>query len=96
MMPALQARDALAAGALRPLHEEVAVPVALYWHQWQLQAQPSSTTAVAAPSHRLALLDQVGMALAAGARRALASDIGVEGEAKAPRRRAQRELRSPR
>ncbi len=74
--PVLQARQALQEGRLMALHPDVTVPVALYWHQWQIDA-PSE-----APSPRLALLDQVGMALAAGARQALAPPP------KAPRRSA--------
>jgi len=65
VLPELQARDALAAGRLRPLHADVTVPVALYWHQWQLDGPADAATA------RLALLDRVGAALAVGAARAL-------------------------
>jgi LysR family transcriptional regulator (chromosome initiation inhibitor) len=40
------------------LRPDVGVDVALFWHQWQLQG-------------RGALLDQIGQALACGARQAL-------------------------
>jgi LysR family transcriptional regulator (chromosome initiation inhibitor) len=66
VVPELQARDALASGRLRALHPAVRLPIALYWHQWRLAAPAE------APSPRLALLDQIGDALAAGARAALA------------------------
>jgi LysR family transcriptional regulator (chromosome initiation inhibitor) len=65
VLPLLQAQPALERGALQVLRPEVAVPVALYWHQWQL-AQPAGDS-----SPRLALLDEVGAALAAGAAQAL-------------------------
>ncbi len=65
VVPALQAREALAAGRLQALHPEVTLPVALYWHQWQIDA------AAGPPARRVALLDRVGDALAAGARAAL-------------------------
>jgi LysR family transcriptional regulator (chromosome initiation inhibitor) len=56
--PEIQVRTAVEAGQLVMLRAEISVDVALYWHQWQLQA-------------RGALLDQIGQALADGARRAL-------------------------
>ncbi len=56
--PEIQVRRFVEAGQLVVLRPEVGVDVALYWHQWQLQA-------------RGALLDQIGQALADGARRAL-------------------------
>ncbi|MED5620873.1 LysR family transcriptional regulator ArgP [Ideonella sp. BN130291] len=86
VLPELQAREAIARGSLQVLHPEVTVPVALYWHQWQLQT-PADT-----PGGRLALLNRVGSALAAGARNAL----GPDGGGPATRRRAQRGGRSPR
>jgi LysR family transcriptional regulator (chromosome initiation inhibitor) len=70
--PEVQAREALAQGRLVALHAQVTVPVALYWHQWQIDA-PSDV-----PSPRLALLDRVGLALAAGARTALAQEPAGE------------------
>jgi LysR family transcriptional regulator (chromosome initiation inhibitor) len=84
VVPELQARDALAAGRLRALHPEVTLPVALYWHQWQLDA------AAGPPSRRVALLDRVGDALAAGAQRALAAP-----RAGPARRKRQRDSGSP-
>ena len=56
--PEIQVRHLVAAGRLTRLRPEVGVDVALYWHQWQLQG-------------RSALLDQIGQALAEGARQAL-------------------------
>lgn len=63
--PELQVRPLLERGELVALRAEVSMDVALYWHQWKL-----SSDLVAAPA-RVALLDQVGRALAAGAKRAL-------------------------
>jgi LysR family transcriptional regulator (chromosome initiation inhibitor) len=56
--PEIQVRPRVEAGELVVLRPEIGVDVALYWHQWQLQG-------------RGALLDQIGQALAEGARRAL-------------------------
>lgn len=56
--PEIQVRPFIEAGRLARLQPEVAVDVALYWHQWQLHG-------------RAALLDQIGRALAEGARQAL-------------------------
>jgi len=56
--PEIQVRPFIEAGRLARLQPEVAVDVALYWHQWQLHG-------------RAALLDQIGSALAEGARQAL-------------------------
>lgn len=56
--PEIQVRPLVEAGQLVVLRPDVGVDVALYWHQWQLQG-------------RGALLDQIGQALAEGARRAL-------------------------
>ena len=61
----LQVRPLIASGQLQALHSEVSVDVALYWHQWKLQSE------LAAAPTRVALLDQIGLALAAGARLAL-------------------------
>jgi LysR family transcriptional regulator (chromosome initiation inhibitor) len=56
--PEIQLRPRVDAGELVVLKPDIGVEVALYWHQWQLQG-------------RGALLDQIGQALAQGARRAL-------------------------
>jgi LysR family transcriptional regulator, chromosome initiation inhibitor len=63
--PELQLRPLIASGELVVLRPEVSVDVTLYWHQWKLGSE-----LVAAPS-RVALLDQIGQALAAGAALAL-------------------------
>jgi LysR family transcriptional regulator (chromosome initiation inhibitor) len=81
VVPELQARQALAAGRLQALHPQVMLPVALYWHQWQIDA------AAGAPSRRVALLDRVGQALAAGAQRSLQPGRGPS----AARRPSQRD-----
>jgi LysR family transcriptional regulator (chromosome initiation inhibitor) len=67
VLPRLQAQPAIDAGRLVWLHAEVTVPVALYWHQWTLPAQAEAP----GTTQRLGLLDQIGLALAEGARRAL-------------------------
>ena len=56
--PEIQVRALVAAEKLVVLRPEIGVDVTLYWHQWQWQG-------------RGALLDQIGQALAEGARRAL-------------------------
>jgi LysR family transcriptional regulator (chromosome initiation inhibitor) len=66
VVPVLQVERELREGTLRTLHPEVTVPVALYWHQWRLDAKGET------PSSRLALLDRIGDALAAGASKVLA------------------------
>ena len=73
--PELQVRPLLASGELVALRPEVQVAVALYWHQWKLGGE----TAVGGEPRRAApeggtppaLLDQIGEALARGAREAL-------------------------
>ncbi len=65
--PQIQVRERLRSGALVALHPDVAVPVALYWHQWKLERDDD------ARSPRGGLLDQIGQALAVGAARALGS-----------------------
>jgi LysR family transcriptional regulator, chromosome initiation inhibitor len=64
--PELQVRPQIASGELLVLRAEVSVDVTLYWHQWKLVSE-----LVAAPT-RVALLDQIGQALAQGAQKALA------------------------
>lgn len=63
--PELQVRPLINSGELLALRPDISVDVTLYWHQWKLVSE-----LVAAPT-RVALLDQIGQALAAGARRAL-------------------------
>jgi len=65
LLPLLQAQPALARGELVPLRPDTRLSLKLYWHQWKLG--PEGTTA----SPRAALLDEIGAALAAGARLAL-------------------------
>ncbi len=64
--PELQVRALIEAGDLLALRPEVSVEVQLYWHQWKLSSE------LPAVPLRVALLDQIGQALATGARRALA------------------------
>lgn len=63
--PELQVRPLIASGALVALKPELSVDVALYWHQWKLSAESAGAPA------QVALLDQIGQALAEGAKRAL-------------------------
>ncbi|MDC8784808.1 LysR family transcriptional regulator ArgP [Roseateles koreensis] len=63
--PELQLRPLIASGELQLLRSDVSVDVTLYWHQWKLLSEQT-----AAPA-RVALLDQIGQALATGARAAL-------------------------
>ena len=72
--PELQVRPLLASGELVALRPEVQVDVALYWHQWKLGGEtpaPGGTAALAEGGTPPALLDQIGEALARGARDAL-------------------------
>lgn len=69
VIPELLARAQLEAGALVAIRPEVAIDVALYWHQWKLAGgleDPES----GAPA-RPGLLEQIGQALIRGAREAL-------------------------
>lgn len=63
--PIVQVRELLDSGQLVALMPEVTIDVDLFWHQWRLGAHG------AAEPDRAATLDQVGAALAAGARAAL-------------------------
>lgn len=67
VLPLLQAAPALARGTLLALWPEVRLDVQLYWHQWKLGPD------AAEPGARVALLDQIGAALAAGAAAALSA-----------------------
>jgi LysR family transcriptional regulator, chromosome initiation inhibitor len=64
--PLLQARELLDSGELVALRPSVTLDVTLFWHQWKLAGSDAPGGA------RGGLLDQVGEALAAGARRDLA------------------------
>jgi LysR family transcriptional regulator (chromosome initiation inhibitor) len=76
VIPELLARPHLDAGALVAIRPEVAIDVALYWHQWKLgtggEAGAESALDAAAPPARPGLMEQIGQALIAGARAALA------------------------
>jgi LysR family transcriptional regulator (chromosome initiation inhibitor) len=66
VLPELLARPLMQGGALTQLCPEVAIDVALHWHQWKLSADDSAP--------RLAhtgLMDQISQALIQGARAAL-------------------------
>ncbi|WP_269632180.1 LysR family transcriptional regulator ArgP [Pelomonas sp. BJYL3] len=65
VVPELQVREGVRKRQLQPLRPEVSVDLTLYWHQWKLVSE-----AAPAPG-RVALLDQVGQALSAGAKGAL-------------------------
>jgi LysR family transcriptional regulator, chromosome initiation inhibitor len=65
VVPLLQVQQQLKVGSLVQLVSECSVPVALHWHQWKLGPEGVPPTA------RVALLDQVGAALQAGAKTAL-------------------------
>jgi LysR family transcriptional regulator (chromosome initiation inhibitor) len=67
VLPELLARAQVASGALVPLLPEVTIDVALHWHQWRLAGEEAPTGTA-----RNGLLDQIGQAVTAGARAALA------------------------
>ena len=69
VIPELLARPHLDKGALVAIRPEVTIDVALHWHQWKLAG--ASDDAPPAPSARPGLLEQIGHALAEGARSAL-------------------------
>jgi LysR family transcriptional regulator (chromosome initiation inhibitor) len=58
-------REAVERGALRLLHPQVSIEIALHWHQWKLLGDESGL----AGAHRPSLLDRIGTALAQGAPR---------------------------
>lgn len=63
--PELQVRPLILSGALVALQPQVSVDVTLYWHQWKLVSE------LAPAPVRVALLDQIGQALAAKAKEIL-------------------------
>ncbi len=69
--PELQVRPLIASGLLQALRPDLSVDVALYWHQWKLLPDSTNAAEVAKGPARVALLDQIGMALADGAQLAL-------------------------
>jgi LysR family transcriptional regulator, chromosome initiation inhibitor len=77
LVPLLQVRQQLLNGSLVQLLPGCTLPVALYWHQWKLGPDGAPASA------RVALLDQVGAALAAGARAELEQPAGPRRGARA-------------
>jgi LysR family transcriptional regulator (chromosome initiation inhibitor) len=71
VLPEIQMKPLLKSGELAVLHPNVDLRVRLYWHQWKLGADAATS-----PSPRVAALDQIGNALAAGARKALRHRAG--------------------
>ena len=69
VIPELLARPHLDSGALLAIRPEVAIDVALYWHQWKLGTGTDSEGGAALA--RPGLMEQIGQALIAGARAAL-------------------------
>ncbi len=65
VVPELQVRERVRKRQLQPLRPEVSVDLTLYWHQWKLVSEAAPVPG------RVALLDQVGQALSAGAKGAL-------------------------
>ena len=61
--PELQLRPLINSGELVVLRPELSIDVSLFWHQWRLEADPGAGGGT--------LLDQIGEALAAGAKAAL-------------------------
>ncbi|MDY0748895.1 LysR family transcriptional regulator ArgP [Paucibacter sp. R3-3] len=61
--PELQLRPLIGSGELVVLRPELSIDVTLFWHQWKLEADSGAAGGT--------LLDQIGKALAAGARAAL-------------------------
>jgi len=86
-VPEVQARAALSSGELVALLPGVVLPVSLFWHQWKLA--PDGTL----PSSRVAMLDRIGAALAAGARTALGG-AAAGGQEKVSARRSRGAPRS--
>lgn len=66
VMPEQMAAPALTIGGLKQVHPDISVDVLLHWHQWKLRADDSAAT-----THGAGALDRIGLALAAGAQRAL-------------------------
>ncbi|HEX4510877.1 MAG TPA: ArgP/LysG family DNA-binding transcriptional regulator, partial [Burkholderiaceae bacterium] len=71
VIPELLARAQLETGALVAIRPDVAIDVALYWHQWKLA--PGLDDAEQAAPARPGLLEQIGQALILGASEALGS-----------------------
>ncbi|GAP37625.1 LysR family transcriptional regulator ArgP [Piscinibacter sakaiensis] len=75
VVPELQVRALLGAGRLVALAPQVAVPVALYWHEWRLDGEATGDAA----AQRGGALARIGDALVQGARGALAAPPGRAG-----------------
>lgn len=67
VIPELLARPLLASGDLLSLREDVAIDVALHWHQWKLSGDDVAANA----PPRSGLMQQIGQAVIDGARAAL-------------------------
>ena len=67
VVPEIQVRALTDQGALQILRPDVMVDMALYWHQWKLVPEAEM------PASRVALLNQLGTALAQGAKLAFAA-----------------------
>jgi LysR family transcriptional regulator (chromosome initiation inhibitor) len=71
VMPEQMATQWLEREELQAIHSDVFIDVRLHWHQWKLRPDDMPV-----PSLRVGALDQVGIALAEGARRYLRSTPG--------------------
>jgi LysR family transcriptional regulator (chromosome initiation inhibitor) len=86
VLPELLARPLFDAGTLVQLRPEVTIDVALHWHQWRLGGEDGEASRGGPPG----LMEQIGQAVIAGARHALApwpEAPPSEGMAAAARRR---------
>lgn len=68
--PLVQVQGLMDQGALVPLMPAVMLEVELFWHQWRLGADADDQAGA-----RIGMLDRIGIALAAGARVALGSEL---------------------
>ncbi|MBQ0931193.1 LysR family transcriptional regulator ArgP [Ideonella sp. 4Y16] len=86
VLPELLARPMIQAGTLVQLRPDVTIDVALHWHQWRLGGDEGEASRGGPPG----LMEQIGQAVIAGARQALAPAGGPppsEGQPGAARRR---------
>ncbi|MBQ0958142.1 LysR family transcriptional regulator ArgP [Ideonella sp. 4Y11] len=68
VLPELLARPMILAGTLVQLRPDVTIDVALHWHQWRLGGDEGEASRGGPPG----LMEQIGQAVIAGARQALA------------------------